>query len=113
MWENDRLAAPRSAPILSSADAIPWEALRERFLGSRDRCIETVSRMSDDALTEEAPGLALGATTRAELLGSLAFHQAYHVGQLGLVRRIAGLDGAIQGPTPREKAASRETTSST
>ena len=39
-----------------------------------------------------------GTCSRAELLNLLAFHQTYHVGQLAISRRIAGLDGAIKGP---------------
>jgi uncharacterized damage-inducible protein DinB len=37
-------------------------------------------------------------TTRAELLYVLAFHQAYHAGQLAISRRIAGLEGAVKSP---------------
>lgn len=36
--------------------------------------------------------------SRAELLNILAFHQAYHAGQLAICRRIAGLDGVIKAP---------------
>jgi uncharacterized damage-inducible protein DinB len=39
-----------------------------------------------------------GQTSRAELLALLAQHQMYHAGQLGIVRRIAGLEGAVKGP---------------
>ncbi|MBU2502736.1 DinB family protein [bacterium] len=37
----------------------------------------------------------LGRCTVAEGLGLLQFHEAYHAGQLGVLRRLAGLPGAI------------------
>ncbi len=38
--------------------------------------------------------------TRGEFLNLLAVHQNYHAGQLGLSRRLAGLEGAIRAPRP-------------
>jgi uncharacterized damage-inducible protein DinB len=47
-----------------------------------------------------------GSASRAELLSLLAFHQAYHSGQLGIARRIAGMEGAVKGPgQPKGSAA--------
>jgi uncharacterized damage-inducible protein DinB len=34
--------------------------------------------------------------TVRSLLATVFFHQAYHVGQTGLLRRIAGKEGAIK-----------------
>jgi uncharacterized damage-inducible protein DinB len=107
VWMNDRLAAPQSAPIVDPEDAIDWNALRDRFLGSRDRCMAAIERASDELLAEMVPGPTGTPVPRAQLLGFLALHQAYHAGQLGLTRRIAGLDGAIRGPAPRKEDAAR------
>ncbi|HKK07984.1 MAG TPA: DinB family protein [Gemmatimonadota bacterium] len=104
VWEGGGLAGPRSAPIVSGEGAPDWDELRDRFLGSRDRCVEAIAALTDAALEDPLPGPFGDTTTRAGLLGFLAFHQAYHVGQLGMARRLAGLDGAIAGPAPREPA---------
>lgn len=98
VWAEDGLAAPRSAPVGDAGDAMPWDELRERFLGSRNRCLDGITGMTDDALAEELPSPTGGTWSVAQLLAFLAFHQGYHVGQLGLARRMAGLEGAIKGP---------------
>ena len=102
VWKDGALASPRSAPIVSEEDAPDWDDLRDRFLESRDRCVEAIAVLAEEALDDPLPGPFGEATTRAGLLGFLAFHQAYHVGQLGMSRRLAGLEGAIAGPAPRE-----------
>ena len=112
VWENDRLAPPRSAPITRADEALEWSELRDRFLGSRERCLEAIARLHDDRLREEVPNPVPGVTTRGQLLAFLAFHQAYHVGQLGLARRVAGLEGAIRGPAPSERDRTRGSTAS-
>jgi uncharacterized damage-inducible protein DinB len=103
VWETDQLARAGDDPITGPANAIDWDTLRERFLGSRERCLAAVSALSDEALTESVPHPFGGTTTRGELLNLLAFHQTYHTGQLALCRRIAGLEGAVKGPRQAQK----------
>jgi len=98
VWESDELARVRFDPIRGPDDAVDWNTLRDRFLGSRARCLAALSGLSDESLAEEVPDPFGGTTTRAGLLSVLAVHQTYHMGQLGLSRRIAGLGGAIRGP---------------
>jgi uncharacterized damage-inducible protein DinB len=98
VWESDQLARAGSDPITGPADSIDWNTLRDRFLGSRERCLSAISALSDKALAESVPHPFGGTTSRAGLLNLLAFHQAYHSGQLAFSRRIAGLEGVIKGP---------------
>ena len=106
VWESDQLARAGWDPITSRVDAIDWDTLRDRFLGSRERCLSAISAVSDSSLSEQVPHPFSGTVSRGELLGILAFHQAYHVGQLGIARRIAGLEGAVKGPgQPKEARA--------
>jgi len=98
VWESEQLARAAEEPITGRGNAIDWETLRDRFLGSRERCLKAISGLSDKALGEEVPHPFGGKTTRAELLYVLAFHQAYHAGQLAMSRRSAGLEGAVKGP---------------
>lgn len=106
VWESDQLARAGWDPITSKANAIDWDTLRDRFLGSRDRCLSAISALSDQSLSEQVPQPFGGTTSRGELLGILSFHQAYHSGQLAIARRIAGLEGAVKGPgQPREARA--------
>jgi len=98
VWENEQLAQAGWNPITDPSRAIEWNSLRERFLGSRERCVDAVRKMSDAAMADTVPDPFGGNTTRGELLSRLSYHQAYHVGQLGVVRRIAGLEGKVKGP---------------
>ena len=103
VWESDQLARAKFDPITGPANAIEWNTMRERFLGSKERCLAAISAQSDKALAEQVPHPFGGTTTRAELLNLLAFHQTYHVGQLAISRRIAGLEGAVKGPGQVQK----------
>lgn len=98
VWEDDRLDRVGRGPITGPGEALDWDELRDRFLGSRERCLAAVRALTDRELAEEMADPFGDVTSRAELLTTLAFHQAYHVGQLGLARRVAGLPGVIRGP---------------
>jgi len=64
--------------------------LLARLLGLRDAGHVDEARKELDLKHEE------GATRpRGAQLHFLHFHEAYHAGQLGLLRRMAGKDGAI------------------
>ena len=104
VWESDELARAGAEPIVGRNASIDWNTLRSRFLGSRDRCLAAISTLSDERLTELVPHPFGGTCSRVELLNLLAFHQAYHVGQLGMSRRIAGLEGAVKGPGQAQAA---------
>jgi uncharacterized damage-inducible protein DinB len=104
VWESDQLARAGFDPITRPTDAIDWTTLRDRFLGSRERCLKAISALSDEALAESLPHPFGGTASRVELLSLLAFHQAYHGGQLALARRVAGLEGAVKGPGQTEGA---------
>src|SRR5262245_23821460 len=98
VWESDQLSNAGWDPITSQAMSISWDTLRDRMLNSRERCIGAISGLSDEKMADEVPHPFGGTTSRGQLLSTLAFHQAYHAGQLGIVRRIAGLEGAVKGP---------------
>jgi len=104
VWESGQLARAGEDPITGPTNAIDWNTMRERFLGSKERCLAAISALSDKALAEPVPHPFGGTTSRAELLNLLAFHQTYHVGQLAVSRRIAGLAGAVKGPRQAQKA---------
>lgn len=40
--------------------------------------------------------------TLAEVLSFFQFHEAYHAGQVGVLRRIVGKQGAIRAPAPQK-----------
>ena len=105
VWESEQLKNAGWDPITGPSSAIPWETMRDRLLGSRERCVAAISNLTDEQMADEVPHPFGGTTTRGELLGLLAFHQAYHSGQLGILRRVAGLEGAVKGPGQPKGAA--------
>jgi len=98
VWESEELSRAGFEPITGRQVAIDWNTLRDRFLGSRDRCLKAIAALSEEGMAESVPHPFGGTCSKAELLNTLAFHQAYHGGQLAMARRIAGLEGKVKGP---------------
>lgn len=98
VWDSDQLKRASYAPITSAANAIDWDTLRAKFLESKERCLASIAKLSDESLQDGFPHPFGGTATRGELLNLLAFHQTYHAGQLGMARRAAGLAGVIKAP---------------
>lgn len=86
------------APLTDPTEAIGLDRLLEAFDESHHRTMQAISSLPDDRWTDPAPYSP--GNNPEETLGSLlyvlAFHQAYHVGQLGILRRLSGLEGAIK-----------------
>lgn len=104
VWESEQLQRAGFEPITGPSNAIDWNTLRDRFLGSKERCLAAVSGLSDASLAESVPHPFGGTCSRGELLNVLAFHQTYHAGQLASARRVAGLEGVIKGPGQAQAA---------
>ena len=103
-WDSEALERT-ARPITTEAEAIDWDAMRREFLASEERCLAAIERLSDEKLDEPGYPNPLGGEMRyGELLNFLGFHQCYHAGQIGMSRRLAGLDGVIRGPQERAAA---------
>ena len=85
-----------SAPITRAADAMAFDKLLAYYRESHERLkarFEVISfeRLAQDAGDPDAPGKTVG-----DMLAGLMFHEAYHAGQLGLLRRAIGKEGALK-----------------
>jgi len=97
-WDSASLQRTAD-PITTEAEAIDWDAMRRAFLASEERCLAAIEALPPEKLDEAGyPNPLGGEMTFGELLNFLGFHQCYHAGQLGVARRVAGLDGAISRP---------------
>ncbi|MEN8376004.1 MAG: DinB family protein [Gemmatimonadota bacterium] len=97
--EHPNLPVGEQPPITGPGNALPFAEMRDEFLGSAERCTNGVAGLTDAQLDERGFVDPFGKpTTRGSLISFLAFHQAYHAGQLGLSRRLAGFPGAIAAP---------------
>lgn len=85
------------APIKNGEGAADFSKLLQAWDESTRRIDEGLSGITLDALDRPAPFSPTGNPneTVRSLLTTLLFHQSYHTGQLGMLRRIAGKPGAI------------------
>ncbi len=99
VWSDEQSAAyRRGSSLLDPADALPFEEIMEAFRAAHAAVVERVAELEPQQLAAPAP-YSPGNNpdeTIASLATVLAFHQSYHVGQTGMLRRIAGHDGAIK-----------------
>jgi hypothetical protein len=84
-------------PIRDAAEAIDFPTLVAALLESDVRVDAGFVAMSPARLTEPVPFSPNDDPdeTVGSLLSLLAFHQSYHSGQTGLLRRLAGKEGAV------------------
>lgn len=89
--------ARHSSPLRDRAEALPLPELLAAFDKASERVDAGLTRLTPGRLDEPAPFSPAKnpKETVRSLLASISFHQAYHAGQTGLLRRIAGKPGAI------------------
>jgi len=81
---------------IEPADARPLEEILARFDASQEALLAGLASLPAARLAEPiAFRLPGGLKTVGEALAFFHFHEAYHTGQLGLLRRILGKPGAI------------------
>jgi hypothetical protein len=92
-WDSSLAAryARGSAPLGPDDDAEPFEVLRAGF----DRSQEILLAALRGASAETLAAANERGEPVAQRLAMLAFHEGYHGGQIGLLRRLLGHPGAI------------------
>ena len=94
-------------PIWDAAEALPYargarpplrhDAARPlpEILAALDRAQQIVDRRLRELSDADLQKPLAGDKTLGEWLAALSFHESYHVGQCGLLRRLLGKAGAI------------------
>jgi hypothetical protein len=92
IWSDQEIELYKrgSAAIKAGSAACSHEKMLADFQRSQEQIQSALKRMSPEDLSRVD-----GDGTVGQKLATLHFHEAYHVGQLGLLRRIAGKEGAI------------------
>jgi uncharacterized damage-inducible protein DinB len=92
VWEGETgsIYARGSKELQSEDGTFPIKRLLEDFAASQENIGAALDRLTDEELLKEADGKML-----QEKLSFFYFHEGYHLGQLGLLRRMAGKGGAI------------------
>jgi hypothetical protein len=90
----------RDGVPFSRETALPFDELLHRFRSMQEPLVNAIGRLTPDALAAKAPWSPSGNPneTMGSLLVSFVFHESYHVGQTGVLRRVAGKPGAIKAP---------------
>ena len=88
-----------SEPITAPGDARDFDELLALWNDLAKGHEEGLAALTREDLAKPAPFSSDGppreGDTAGSLLATIQFHQAYHAGQLGVLRRIAGKAGAI------------------
>ncbi len=76
---------------------VPLEELLAALDRSQPLLVERLNRFSDAELSAKSPFSSPAGpdATLGQALAAMAFHEAYHVGQLGILRHLTGKSGAI------------------
>jgi hypothetical protein len=87
-----------SPPIVDAADACQLSELMTAWDECSHRIDAGLAALDPSTLEMPAAGSPSGdpKETIGSLLTTISWHQAYHVGQTGLLRRVAGREGAIR-----------------
>lgn len=102
VFSPDRFAIyeGKSDSAYSPEAAIDFDELKGCCHTLGESLVETLSSMDDESLAQPAPFSVLD--NPHETVGSLAaaftFHDAYHAGQTGVLRRVCGKEGMLTPP---------------
>lgn len=86
------------APLTDPAEALDLRELMAAWDRAAERVDAGLAGLTPEFLDQPAPESPTGNPneTVRTLLTTVLFHQAYHVGQTGVLRRVAGKPGAIK-----------------
>jgi len=92
IWSPEEEAVYKrgSKPIQNESRAKPFPSILADYDRSQERLRAGISRLTEAAMKESRGDGTLGGT-----LHILHFHEAYHIGQTAILRRMAGKEGAI------------------
>lgn len=99
LWPAERAAAYKrdSDPDTPAGPILPIEEILEDLDRTQALLKEGLPSLTPERQREPSPVNPFHQKneTLGGLFTGLAFHEAYHVGQTGLLRRMAGLDGTV------------------
>lgn len=87
-----------SNPVGRDEAVESWEKVLAYFEESQGVIVKTIGAFDAARLAEAPPKdrNPFNSESMAELLAAFTFHESYHVGQTGLLRRLLGKPGAIK-----------------
>jgi hypothetical protein len=98
----------RTGVAFSPENALPFDELRRRFTAMQEPLVRGINGMSSEVMAMKPPRPFTGDPneTVGSNMATLVFHECYHVGQTGILRRVAGKPGVVK-PPPTPAGAAR------
>lgn len=81
-------------PLTETGEALSFDELNEKFVALQGPLVNALKNATEEVLTRPVPNSPTGNPheTVGSMATAIAFHEAYHLGQLGLLRRTLGKD---------------------
>jgi len=98
-WDDTRTGAYVAGSTDDTSGRLPFDELRSAFDTTFQRLTAGIARLDDAALDQKAPfspGARNPDETLRSLLCKIVVHESYHIGQIGILRRSMGKEGAIR-----------------
>lgn len=99
IWDDER-AGPyaRGSEPITADNALPLEELLADYRASQKTILEALGELTDEDLKAKSPISYFKGDqeTLGSVLAGFVFHEAYHAGQTGTLRHLAGKQGAIK-----------------
>lgn len=99
IWDDDH-AAPyrRASDPVSKETALPFAEIIEAYSVSQERLLQGLSSLAPEDMEAKAPMSFFKGDeeTVGSALAAFLFHESYHIGQTGVLRRVAGKAGAVR-----------------
>ncbi|HUP60095.1 MAG TPA: DinB family protein [Thermoanaerobaculia bacterium] len=98
VWSEERTQLYRkNQELRENPNYLPLDEVSRAFHASQERLLEGIAALTDEDLAAPAPfSPGGGSDTLGSLLMKIAVHEAYHLGQTGILRRVVGKPGAIR-----------------
>ena len=90
----------RTGVTFSREKALPFDELRRRFKAMQEPLVRAIKSMPAEVLGMKPPKPMTGQPdeTIGSNLATFVFHELYHLGQTGVLRRVAGKPGVVKPP---------------
>jgi hypothetical protein len=99
IWgEEERARYAQGSPAITApgSGVLEISRLLEDYEATQTPILEALATISDEDLAVKTPWFG-GELDKSGVLGGFLFHEAYHVGQAGLTRRLLGKTSAVGG----------------
>lgn len=97
-WSEEQ-AAPyrRGIPFEDATQHLPFEEIARAFAITQERILAGLEPLTEEDLAKPAPfSPGPQQETIGSLLATITIHDAYHLGQTGILRKVCGKEGAIR-----------------